>query len=141
MHYFALINAEEDNWVANYGLDPNGGDYWTKYTSSLYWAIATLTGVGYGDISARTTSERIIAIIASIGGSTVFGFIIGNIATIMEAVDARGTQYRRRMADVKNYMMDRKFHGCYKDGLFDTTNISTSGNRFLTQRRNIVELV
>lgn len=66
-YYFALINAEEDNWISSYGLDPNGANYWTKYTSSLYWAIATLTGVGYGDISARTTSERIIAIIASIG--------------------------------------------------------------------------
>ena len=95
-HYIPLIEDGRDNWFTSYGIDEHTGAFSTKYTASLYWAVATLTGVGYGDIHATTTSERVMSIFATILGSTVFGFIIGNIGSIMDSVDVRGSRRIRR---------------------------------------------
>lgn len=35
---------------------------WRQYLASLYWTIATLMSVGYGDISANNNSERLFAL-------------------------------------------------------------------------------
>ena len=110
-YYSALVRVGEGKtWldVSSVDIDPAVTPFLTKYLWSLYWSIATLTSVGYGDVYATTTSERILSIIATILGSTVFGFIIGNIGSIMDSVDVRGTQYKRRIGDIKNYMIDRK---------------------------------
>jgi len=38
------------------------------YTTSLYWATATTTSTGYGDITAYNTLEKIFSVIAMIAG-------------------------------------------------------------------------
>ena len=40
-------------WICREGLIDAG--VFHRYISSLYWAFSTLTTVGYGDISAKTT--------------------------------------------------------------------------------------
>ena len=52
-----------DSWAAKSGLewgpDENPGE---KYVASLYWAMMTLTTIGYGDIVATNVYERIYVI-------------------------------------------------------------------------------
>ena len=36
-----------------------------------------MTGVGYGDVTARTVGERLFSIFAMLVGASLFGFIIG----------------------------------------------------------------
>ena len=74
----------------------------------MYWATATMTAVGYGDIYATNFSERIYSIVTQLLGACVFGFIIGNIATLLDTVDARGAAYKYRMDEIKAYMHNRK---------------------------------
>ena len=58
-HYLALINLyNEQTWIYRNGLvhAPN----FKKYTASIYYAVAALTTVGYGDIHAKTASINIL---------------------------------------------------------------------------------
>ena len=50
-------------------------------SSSLWWAIATLTTVGYGDAVPQTQLGRIIAGLVMICGVGVFGLLTGILAT------------------------------------------------------------
>ena len=52
------------------------------YARSFYWAIMTMTTVGYGDIVPQTGYETIIAIIGMLIGGFVFGLIIGNLGEL-----------------------------------------------------------
>jgi hypothetical protein len=66
------------------GESKHHSDVLTRYVSSLYWAYTTMTTVGYGDITPTTTFERIFAVIAMFFGASLFGYVIGSIASLME---------------------------------------------------------
>jgi CRP-like cAMP-binding protein len=62
----------------------------SQYMASLYWAFTTMTTVGYGDITPTTNTERVYATIMMILGATVFGYIVGNVASLVTAENASG---------------------------------------------------
>ena len=74
-----------------------------RYLKSLYWTIATMMAVGYGDIYATNNTERIYSIFAQIVGAFMFGLIIGTVQTVMETADARATIAKRELDDVVEY--------------------------------------
>ncbi|KDO33654.1 hypothetical protein SPRG_19269 [Saprolegnia parasitica CBS 223.65] len=79
-----------------------------RYLYSLYWVITTLTGVGYGDVHAVSVTERAFAIFAMMVGASVFGFVIGNISSLLESMDTRAAVYQLKMALVKDYIRTHK---------------------------------
>eukprot|EP00644_Phytophthora_capsici_P009140 jgi/Phyca11/102409/e_gw1.6.694.1 len=57
------------------------------YTRSVYWAIVTLTAVGYGDIAAYSTAESVFAAIwIFVGGIINFGVVGAMSSTISNAM-------------------------------------------------------
>lgn len=46
----------------------------------VWWAVTTMTGVGYGDRYPITTTGRSVAVILEVCGVVVFGLIAGQIA-------------------------------------------------------------
>jgi hypothetical protein len=54
-----------------------------RYIAAYYWAITTISTVGYGDIVARTTTERAYTILAEAVGSLMFAVLIGSLGSMM----------------------------------------------------------
>ena len=52
-------------------------------TDALWWALVTMSTVGYGDISPATDTGKAVAVPLLIGGITVFGVLTANLATVM----------------------------------------------------------
>ena len=50
---------------------------------SCYFALATLSTVGYGDFYPISNIERIIAVIIMLGGVAFFSYIMGNFIEIL----------------------------------------------------------
>ena len=73
------------------------------YGDSLWWAIVTLTTVGYGDIVPKTTAGRVDGIMIMITGISVLGLLAGSMASFFRldsntpATSATGPPGRRRL--------------------------------------------
>ena len=90
------------------GIDVRNGPIGLQYLWSLYWAITTMTTVGYGDVHASNTNERIVNIFILFIGASVFGFIVANVSAIMEAVSKRSTMISDRMRQVAEYLKEKE---------------------------------
>jgi hypothetical protein len=53
------------------------------YSKALYWAIVTLTTVGYGDITAHTNEEFELSIVWMLFGVIVYTWIISTLTTTL----------------------------------------------------------
>ena len=51
-----------------------------SFGNGVYWAITTMTTVGYGDISPKTTEGKIIAVIVMLVGIGTATLVIGAVA-------------------------------------------------------------
>lgn len=78
-----------------------------KYLHAIYWAVTTLTTIGYGDITPETSAQIIYVIIIEITGAALYGFIIGNIANLISNIDIAKAQYREKMEKINTFMKYR----------------------------------
>ena len=47
---------------------------------ALWWAAATVTTVGYGDLSPGTTAARVAAVVLMVCGVSLFGLLTANVS-------------------------------------------------------------
>ena len=66
------------SWATRAGINSTHTDLF-NYVVSMYWSCATLTSTGYGDISAMSRREEVIAMFVMIAGLLVYGYCICNI--------------------------------------------------------------
>eukprot|EP00930_Biecheleria_cincta_P028922 TRINITY_DN2012_c1_g3_i1.p1 TRINITY_DN2012_c1_g3~~TRINITY_DN2012_c1_g3_i1.p1 ORF type:complete len:720 (+),score=153.92 TRINITY_DN2012_c1_g3_i1:47-2161(+) len=75
-----------------------------RYLAALYWAVTTLTTVGYGDIIPKTDSERMYAMLAMMIGSAFYGYIIGCITSVITDADIERRTFNERMEVVQAWL-------------------------------------
>ncbi|PJZ69156.1 cyclic nucleotide-binding protein [Leptospira perolatii] len=90
-------------WLYLDQLEPTKTGF-DDYIKALYWTVTTLATVGYGDITASNTTQRIYAMIVMILGVGVYATVIGNIATILSNLDMVKAEQQKRMAQVDSFL-------------------------------------
>ncbi|KAH8050169.1 voltage-gated potassium channel [Aureococcus anophagefferens] len=77
-----------------------GADEWSlraRYLASFYWAVTTMTTVGYGDITPVTDRERVTAVVAMVVGGFSFAYIVAQMTVIVRAYDAHMEPRQQKM--------------------------------------------
>jgi voltage-gated potassium channel len=104
-----LVHGVACGWIAlgsgTAGPDP---DATTEYVRALYWAFTTLTTVGYGDISARTSAQMLLASGVQVLGVAVFGFVLSNVASLIARMDAAREHHMDSVERIENFMRSNR---------------------------------
>ena len=58
-----------------------------SFPNSLWWAVATVTTVGYGDMVPATAIGRVAGVVLMLGGIGLFGAVTANLATLLVRSD------------------------------------------------------
>lgn len=73
------------------------------YVASVYYALVTMTTIGYGDILPRNTSERCFCTIAMLIGASIFAYAITNMCTVVHNLNPSDVVAKTRMDDLTDY--------------------------------------
>jgi voltage-gated potassium channel len=85
--------------IAFVSEDGQGGPI-GSFGDALWWAMSTVTTVGYGDTYPVTPTGRGIGVVLMLAGITLFGTITANLAAFFVESDAARVGYGRPGADL-----------------------------------------
>ena len=72
----------------------------------MYYTVTTITTVGYGDISATDSNERLLAILIMIVGVISFSFATGTLTSLISNVDSKQAAIRHKVKILKKLKHD-----------------------------------
>jgi len=85
----------KDNWIYSKGI-MDYEDY-QLYVTSFYFSITTVVTVGYGDITAISVGEKIVAVVLMITGVIAFSFATGALSSIIASYDSTEAKLKEKM--------------------------------------------
>ena len=68
-------------------VERGGNSELDSFSDALWWAVVTVTTVGYGDVVPETQIGRAFAYVLMLGGIGIFGAITANFASILVRKD------------------------------------------------------
>jgi len=94
------------NWINNWyqnsyiegGINPLGDEnFMDRYVLSLFWAVQTITSIGFGNILPVTRAEWWIACVLQLLAGFCWAFLIGAVVSAVDSVSAHETEHRNRL--------------------------------------------
>eukprot|EP00747_Dinoflagellata_sp_TGD_P086534 gnl/TRDRNA2_/TRDRNA2_163313_c1_seq4.p1 gnl/TRDRNA2_/TRDRNA2_163313_c1~~gnl/TRDRNA2_/TRDRNA2_163313_c1_seq4.p1 ORF type:complete len:347 (-),score=41.01 gnl/TRDRNA2_/TRDRNA2_163313_c1_seq4:28-945(-) len=77
------------------------------YCLSVYWAVVTLTSIGYGDITPQNDREYWVATICMIVMACNWAYVVGSVCGILSALDPDTVYFKNALDRLNTLMMKR----------------------------------
>ncbi|KAK9504395.1 hypothetical protein O3M35_010735 [Rhynocoris fuscipes] len=75
-----------------------------SYITALYFTCSSLTSVGFGNVSANTSPEKIFSIITMLIGALMHAVVFGNVTAIIQRMYLRRSLYQTKWRDLKDFL-------------------------------------
>ncbi|KAL3152951.1 hypothetical protein ABBQ38_011980 [Trebouxia sp. C0009 RCD-2024] len=111
-YWVARREGLPNSWLTQVGgADLTEASQIRQWVVSVYFAMTTVTTVGYGDITAHSATEQCVATVMMLAGVVFFGILIGSLGEIVQHASTRARQaqmFRRKFEDVETWMRMRR---------------------------------
>jgi voltage-gated potassium channel len=77
-----------------------------QYIRALYWCVTTVATIGYGDYypDHENNGQIIYTICVQVLGVGMYGYIIGNVASLVANLDVARAAFVKRTEEINNFM-------------------------------------
>lgn len=87
--------TSKENWIYSKGYQDLS--IYDLYVSSCYFSVTTVVTVGYGDITAISSGEKLVAIFLMLIGVIAFSYATGALANIIANSDSTEAKLKEKM--------------------------------------------
>jgi len=91
-------------WIREENLD--GEPPFFKYSVALYFAVMTITTVGYGDVTPTNRNEYLLVTVIMIAGGFLWAYVIGGICNVVSNMDVDKRQFQQDFDRVNSMLND-----------------------------------
>ncbi|KAK3238068.1 hypothetical protein CYMTET_51896, partial [Cymbomonas tetramitiformis] len=97
-----------DNWARRY-FHANASDLLDTeiYVAAAYWAAATISTLGYGDVVPVTTAECIFVTFGILIGVTSYSYAMGSVCSMVAKMDQRNGEFYAFMDNLNNFVREK----------------------------------
>lgn len=84
-YYWMATNYQikKNTWIGTEIDNFEDRSIWLGYTYAMYWSITTLTTVGYGDLHAENTGEKLFNMVFMLFNIGLTAYLIGNMTNLI----------------------------------------------------------
>ncbi|PIA41016.1 hypothetical protein AQUCO_02300057v1 [Aquilegia coerulea] len=105
--YYLLADGyphQGKTWIGSAISNFREENLWSRYISAIYWSITTMTTVGYGDLHAVNTRERVFGIFYMLYNLFLSVYLIGNMTVLVVEGARRTMEFRSNIQAASDFI-------------------------------------
>ena len=113
-----------------------------QYLYSLYWAIATVTSIGYGDVVATPLKfvEQLICVCMMLSGSLLFAYLVGSFCGLAANLSPDVVSFRQDLTELNRFLAQNSIPNQLRYRLREYMHQTVTLRRAHTSNRLLNEL-
>jgi hypothetical protein len=127
----ARLSDMESNWVVAKGFSTecaDSGSPMEEYVAAYYWAVMTLTTVGYGDVSAQNKYEMIFSSVVMVAGAIFYALVLGSVTSAIQELSSGDQALLLKMKTVDKFIARYNLNSTFSKRLKQATRLQGEWN-------------
>ena len=91
--FIFIARNDYPNWITIFGYDNH--PYIKLYLIGIYYTIATLTTVGYGDLFCISTSEKVFGMLMEVVGIFAYSWALTSVSNYVKILNEKTEEYEK----------------------------------------------
>jgi potassium voltage-gated channel Eag-related subfamily H protein 7 len=105
---YGTLTEDEDGNETDFVVDPLYQSSMRMYVTCAYWAMMTLSTIGYGDVTPNTQMELMTGIIGMGVGASLYAYAVGGICGILSNRDPISSAFHDSLECLQS--LTREYH-------------------------------
>jgi len=118
--FVTVVHLMACGWVL-IGASESERPHFDQYLRGVYWCVTTIATIGYGDYTPNHNSnlQIVYTIAVMVFGVGMYGYIIGNVASLIANLDTARAAYQEKMEEINDFLRTKKVPAALQSRVHD----------------------